>query len=65
MNITFDPNKRAETLRTRHVDFLDAAKVFAGLAFTFKDERFDYAEPRYLTVGMLEGADDDRGLDAG
>ena len=52
---TFDPSKRAETLRTRNVDFLDAAKVFEELAFTFRDERLEYAEPRYVTAGMLEG----------
>jgi uncharacterized DUF497 family protein len=28
MKVTFDPEKRADTLRQRGLDFLDAPKVF-------------------------------------
>ena len=55
MRITFDPAKREGTLRERSLDFRDAPKVFAGPRFTFKDIRFDYPEPRYITVGLLNG----------
>jgi uncharacterized protein len=55
MEITFDPEKRAETLRKRRVDFLDAERVFAGQTYTVKDERFPYPEDRFLTVGLLSG----------
>jgi uncharacterized DUF497 family protein len=55
MNVTFDPEKRADTLRRPGLDFLDAPKVFAGARFTFADERFAYPEPRYITVGLLDG----------
>jgi uncharacterized protein len=55
MRITFDPSKREATLRNRKVDFADAAAVFEGPAFTFSDERFDYPEERYITVGLLDG----------
>jgi uncharacterized DUF497 family protein len=27
--------------------------VFAGVTFTFADERFAYGEDRYITLGML------------
>jgi uncharacterized DUF497 family protein len=53
MRITFDPEKREETLRDRRVDFADAVVVFEGPVFTFPDERFDYPEERYITVGLL------------
>jgi len=53
MRITFDPEKREETLRDRRVDFADAVVVFEGPVFTFPDERFDYPEQRYITVGLL------------
>jgi hypothetical protein len=53
--ITFDPAKRELTLRTRGVDFVDAAKVFAGPTATWLDDRFDYGEARYLTAGFLAG----------
>ena len=53
MRISFDPAKRAETLRTRGLDFADAAEVFDGPTFTFPDERYDYPEKRYVTAGLL------------
>lgn len=53
MKISFDPAKRAETLRKRRIDFRDAEHVFAGPQFTFADERFAYPEPRYITAGLL------------
>jgi uncharacterized DUF497 family protein len=55
MKITFDPAKRAETLRERRIDFLDAETVFAGLTYTTLDRRFPYPEERYVTVGLLAG----------
>jgi uncharacterized DUF497 family protein len=55
MEITFDPAKRAATLADRGLDFADAARVFAGPVFEFEDDRFDYAEPRYSTIGLLDG----------
>ena len=55
MKITFDPAKRASTLRDRSLDFADAAEVFAGKALNIPDERRDYGEPRIFTVGSLRG----------
>jgi uncharacterized DUF497 family protein len=53
--ITFDPKKRAETLKHRGLDFVDAAKVFAGRTATRRDDRKDYCEPRYISAGYLRG----------
>jgi hypothetical protein len=53
MSVSFDPAKRAATLRDRGIDFLDAAKVFAGPTATWLDDRFEYGEARYLTAGRL------------
>jgi uncharacterized protein len=55
MKITFDPAKRASTLRDRSLDFADAAEVFAGNALNIPDERRDYGEPSIITVGLLRG----------
>jgi uncharacterized DUF497 family protein len=55
MKITFDPAKRASTLRDRSLDFDDAAEVFAGKALNIPDERRDYGEVRIVTVGSLRG----------
>jgi uncharacterized DUF497 family protein len=55
MRITFDPEKRTETLRTREVDFLDAETVFAAPTYTVQDKRFPYPEDRFITAGLLSG----------
>ena len=55
MRITYDPAKRAETLRERGLDFEEAAEVFAGVVIDIPDERFEYGEARVLTVGHLRG----------
>jgi hypothetical protein len=55
MALSYDPGKRAETLRHRGLDFLDAPQVFAGRHLTIEDDRKDYGEPRFQTVGHLGG----------
>jgi uncharacterized protein len=55
MEITFDPVKRGATLERRQLDFNDALLVFAGRNITVADERFDYSETRFQTVGYLRG----------
>lgn len=35
------------------MDFADAAQVFAGPTFTFEDDREDYGEQRWVTLGLL------------
>lgn len=54
MEISFDPAKREATLRERGLDFLEAARVFDGPVFTAEDDRFDYPERRYSTIGSLD-----------
>ena len=55
MKITFDPGKRASTLRDRSLDFADAAEVFAGKVLNIPDQRRDYGETRIITVASLRG----------
>ena len=54
MVITFDPAKRDKTLTERGLDFADAGQVLAGPTYTLPDDRFDYPEPRFITVGQLK-----------
>jgi len=54
VEIEFDPDKRAMTLRQRGLDFLHATEVFAGRHFTAPDLREDYGEDRFITVGLLD-----------
>jgi len=53
--ITFDPSKRDRTFDERGLDFADAAQVFAGDHLTFQDDRQDYGEPRFISIGRLAG----------
>lgn len=55
MMITFDPAKRDKTIEDRGIDFADAAHVFSGLTLEFEDNRKDYGEPRFITMGHLQG----------
>ena len=55
MIITFDPAKRDATLAKRGLDFADASDVFAGLTFDLRDERADYGEVHWITVGNMTG----------
>ena len=55
MKVGFDPRKRDTTIADRGLDFADAAKVFEGETYTKPDQRFDYGEPRFQTVGFLGG----------
>ena len=55
MLIDFDPAKRVATLEQRGLDFLDVAQVIVGQTVTSEDRRFDYAEPRFQTFGLLDG----------
>jgi hypothetical protein len=55
VKIAFDPQKRADTLAHRGLDFEDAPKVFAGRRRQVEDDRRDYGEVRWQTVGFLDG----------
>lgn len=55
MQITFDPHKRDRTLEERGLDFAWAARVFADDHLTFPDERRNYGETRFVSVGRLAG----------
>jgi uncharacterized protein len=54
MRITCNPAKREQTLRDRGLDMRRAKDVFDGLHFTRADDRQDYGEPRFITVGWLD-----------
>ncbi|NJK30453.1 MAG: BrnT family toxin [Acaryochloris sp. SU_5_25] len=34
---------------------MDASQVFEGATFTFEDDRYDYGEQRFITIGLLYG----------
>ena len=55
MRFTWDERKRRTNLKDHGFDFLDAPRVFEGPTFTFEDDRFDYGEQRFVSLGFLGG----------
>jgi uncharacterized DUF497 family protein len=55
VDIEFDPAKRQRTFAERGLDMADAGAVFEGDTLTVQDDRRDYAEPRFITIGRLGG----------
>lgn len=53
MRITFDPAKRALTLERRRLDFALAGPVFDTIHMTRADDRRDYGESRFISIGWL------------
>ena len=51
--LDYDPGKRDATLRERGLDFADASQVFSGACLTIRDDRVDYGEARFQTLGRL------------
>ena len=55
MKIEFDPAKRQLTLEHRGLDMAQAGEIFEHTTLTIADDRKDYGEPRYITIGWLTG----------
>jgi uncharacterized DUF497 family protein len=53
MRFLWDEPKRQANLNKHGVDYTDAERVFAGPTFTFEDDREDYGEQRWVTLGLL------------
>ncbi len=49
----WDEEKRRRTLAARGLDFADASRVLAGATFTIEDDRLDYGERRWVSIGLL------------
>ena len=55
MNFSWSERKRSLNIADHGIDFVDAELVFAGVTFTFEDDRFHYSEQRFITLGLLAG----------
>ena len=53
MRFTWHEPKRQLTLQKRGLDFAEAERLFDGPTWTFEDERRDYGERRWVTMGLL------------
>ena len=55
MRFEWDEKKRRSNLKRHGFDFIDVEKVFAGEVLTVLDERYDYGETRFFSLGLLAG----------
>ena len=53
MEFEWDENKRKSNIQKHGIDFKDAKRVFEGITITFQDNRFEYGEQRFITMGLL------------
>ena len=51
----WDEKKCRENLKKHGLSFEDVDLVFDGDTITFLDDRIDYGEKRYITLGALTG----------
>lgn len=53
MEFEWNDEKREQNLDKHGVDFLDAALIFDGPILTMEDQREDYGELRFISLGMV------------
>ena len=54
MRFTFYPAKQSSNIKKQVYDLADAQKVIESRrTLTFEDNRFDYGEARFVTMGLL------------
>ncbi|MCW5848691.1 MAG: BrnT family toxin [Anaerolineae bacterium] len=55
MRFDWDEEKRRTNLNKHGLDFREAWRIFQSHTATRLDDRYDYGEERWVTLGMLEG----------
>ena len=55
MRFEWDEDKRQSNILKPGIDFVGIEKVFEGETATILDDRFDYGEERFVTLGLLSG----------
>lgn len=54
MEFEWDETKRRRGIEKHHVDLLYAALIFEGAVLTRIDDRRDYGEVRFISLGMVD-----------
>jgi uncharacterized DUF497 family protein len=55
LEFEWDENKRQEIIEKRKIDILYAALIFEGDVLTRVDDREDYGERRFISMGLVDG----------
>lgn len=54
MRFVWDENKQLNNIRKHGIDFADVPAIFELDTVTVIDDRFEYGETRYQTLGLLK-----------
>jgi uncharacterized DUF497 family protein len=53
MEFEWDENKRDLNIEKHKIDFADAISIFEGVVYTVPDDRKDYGESRFISIGLM------------
>ena len=54
MRFEWDEAKRQSNIQKHGIDFVGIEKALAGITLTILDDRFDYGESRFITLGLAQ-----------
>jgi uncharacterized DUF497 family protein len=54
MQFEWDEKKRLSNIKKHGIDFVDVPEMFKGDIVTVIDDRLEYGETRYQTLGLLK-----------
>ena len=54
MKYEWDEEKRKSNIRKHGLDFVDAERIFEGNTLTVADDREDYGQRRFVTIGLCK-----------
>ena len=55
LRFEWDEAKRLSNLRRHGIDFAELSEVFETAPLTRLDDRYDYGQRRFFTLGLLKG----------
>ncbi|MDY7021093.1 MAG: BrnT family toxin [Cyanobacteriota bacterium] len=55
MEYEWDEAKCITNIRKHGIDFIDVPAIFDGDILTIEDNRYNYGEQRFVTLGLLQG----------
>jgi uncharacterized DUF497 family protein len=53
----WDENKRKLNIEKHKIDFADAIIIFEDIVYTMPDDRKDYGERRFVSIGLMYGVE--------
>jgi len=55
MEFKWDEKKRESNILVHGIDFIDVEPLFENETVTMQDDRYDYQEIRFVTIGIING----------